>query len=201
MEDALQKSLDLKSSLDDKRKQLEEYHEIHNDIEAHEKLVSMVFEKTSKLMTQTNDFSLSAYLTSIQSLFETIKLKSSKLIQQMGECIQDQEDYEERLINFTDFLTQQAHYLKEILSVKSQDPGFDVKSSLTVLIQRIDEGNALIMDLEDALADVSASTSDEGKNTLEVEFKQISLMWTKHLKQIQDLKGSMVNSAVTVGFI
>ena len=191
----------MKSSLDDKRKQLEEYHEIHNDIEAHEKLVSMVFEKTSKLMTQTNDFSLSAYLTSIQSLFETIKLKSSKLIQQMGECIQDQEDYEERLINFTDFLTQQAHYLKEILSVKSQDPGFDVKSSVTVLIQRIDEGNALIMDLEDALADVSASTSDEGKNTLEVEFKQISLMWTKHLKQIQDLKGSMVNSAVTVGFI
>ena len=47
------------------------------------------------------------------------------------------------------------------------------------------------MDLEDALADVSASTSDEGKNTLEVEFKQISLMWTKHLKQIQDLKGSL----------
>ena len=133
----------MKSSLDDKRKQLEEYHEIHNDIEAHEKLVSMVFEKTSKLMTQTNDFSLSSYLTSIQSLFETIKIKSSKLIQQMGECIQDQEDYEERLINFTDFLTQQAHYLKEILSVKSQDPGFDVKSSLTVLIQRIDEGRVL----------------------------------------------------------
>ena len=56
------------------------------------------------------------------------------------------------------------------------------------------------MDLEDALADVSASTSDEGKDTLEVEFKQISLMWTKHLKQIQDLKGSMVHSAVTVGY-
>ena len=86
-------------------------------------------------MTQTNDFSLSSYLTSIQSLFETIKLKSSKLIQIQSECIQDQEDYEERLVHFTDFLTQQAHYLREILSVKSQDPGFDVRESLTVLIQ------------------------------------------------------------------
>ena len=190
-------------TLDDKRKQLEEYHEIHNDIEAHEKLVSMVFEKTSKLMTQTNDFSLSSYLTSIQSLFETIKLKSSKLIQIQSECIQDQEDYEERLVHFTDFLTQQAHYLREIHSVKSQDPGFDVRESLTVLIQRIDEGNALIMDLEDTLADVSASTSEDGRHTLEVELKQISQMWTKHLKQIQDLKGSMGHSAgaVSVGYI
>ena len=65
------------------------------------------------------------------------------------------------------------------------------------------EGNALIMDLDDALADVSASTSEEGKNTLEVELKQISQMWTKHLKQIQDLKGSMGHSAgaVSVGYI
>ena len=191
VEDALQKSLDLKCSLDDKRKQLEEYHEIHNDIEAHEKLVSMVFEKTSKLMTQTNDFSLSTYLTSIQSLFETIKLKSSKLIQQMGECIQDQEDYEERLITFTDFLTQQAHYLKEVLSVRSQDPEFDVKSALLVLAQRLEDGNGMLMDLEDALADVLASTSDDGRENLENEFKLISDMWTKHLKQIHDLKGSL----------
>ena len=67
----------------------------------------------------------------------------------------------------------------------ASNPGFDVRESLTVLIQRIDEGNALIMDLEDTLADVSASTSEEGRNTLEVELKQISQMWTKHLKQIQ----------------
>ena len=52
-------------------------------------------------------------------------------------------------------------------------------------VQRIDEGNALIMDLEDTLADVSASTSEDGRKTLEVELKQISQMWTKHLKQIQ----------------
>ena len=191
VEDALQKSLDLKSSLDDKKKQLEEYHEIHNDIEAHEKLVSMVFEKTSKLMTQTNDFSLSAYLSSIQSLFETIKSKSWKLIQQMGECIEEQEDYEDRLVNFTDFLTAQAQYLKEILSVKTHNPGFDPKAELSTLLQRIEDGNSMLMDLEDTLADVIASTSEEGKEGLEIEFKQISLMWTKHLKQIQDLKGSL----------
>ena len=191
VEDALQKSLDLKSSLEDKKKQLEEYHEIHNDIEAHEKLVSMVFEKTSKLMTQTNDFSLSAYLSSIQSLFETIKSKSWKLIQQMGECIEEQEDYEDRLVNFTDFLTAQAQYLKEILSVKTHNPGFDPKAELSTLLQRIEDGNSMLMDLEDTLTDVVASTSEEGKEGLEIEFKQISLMWTKHLKQIQDLKGSL----------
>ena len=151
----------------------------------------MVFEKTSKLMTQTNDFSLSAYLTSIQSLFETIKQKSWKLIQQMGECIQEQEEYEERLVNFTDFLTAQAQYLKEILSVKSHHPGFDPQAELNMLLQRIEDGNSMLLDLEDTLADVVASTSDEGKEGLENEFQQISLMWTKHLKQIQDLKGSL----------
>lgn len=192
VEDSLQKSLELKSSLDDKRKQLEEYHEIHSDIEAHEKLVTVVFEKTSKLMTQTNDFSLSTYLTSIQALFETIKFKSAKLIQQMNECIQDQEDYEDRLINFTDFLTDQAHYLKEILSCRSSDAGFDVSGAINCLLQKIEEGNGMIVDLEDSLADVQNSTSEDGKSVLEVEFRQIYIMWTKHLKQINDLKGSLV---------
>ena len=191
VEDSLQTSLDLKCNLDEKRKQLEEYKEIHADIEAHEKLVSMVFDKTSKLMAKNNDFSLATYLTSIQSLFETIKDKSLKLISQMQECIQDQEDYEQGLNGFTDFLTEQAQVLKQVLSCKTSDSNLDVNSAMLMMLQKIEEGNALIIDLEDTLADVVACTSEEGKETLEIEFKQLFSMWTKHLRQIQDLKCSM----------
>ena len=193
VEDSLQTSLDLKCNLEEKRKQLEEYKEIHADIEAHEKLVSMVFDKTSKLMAKNNDFSLATYLTSIQSLFETIKIKSSKLISQMQECIQDQEDYEHDLNNFTDFLTEQAHILKQVLSSKttSENSNLDVNSAMLMLLQKVEEGNALIIDLEDTLADVLTCTSEEGKEILEIEFKQLFSMWTKHLRQIQDLKGSL----------
>ena len=191
VEDSLQTSLDLKCNLEEKRKQLDEYKEIHADIEAHEKLVSMVFDKTSKLMAKNNDFSLATYLTSIQSLFETIKIKSSKLISQMQECIQDQEDYEHDLSSFTDFLTEQAQVLKQVLSNNSKDSNLDISSAMLMMLNKIEEGNALIIDLEDALNDVLTCTSEEGKETLEIEFKQLFNMWTKHLRQIQDLKNSL----------
>ena len=192
VEDSLQTSLDLKCNLEEKRKQLDEYKEIHADIEAHEKLVSMVFDKTSKLMAKNNDFSLATYLTSIQSLFETIKIKSSKLISQMQECIQDQEDYEHDLGSFTDFLTEQAQVLKQVLSTNTcKDSNLDINSAILMMLNKIEEGNALIIDLEDALNDVLTCTSEEGKETLEIEFKQLFSMWTKHLRQIQDLKNSL----------
>ena len=192
VEDSLQTSLDLKCNLEEKRKQLDEYKEIHADIEAHEKLVSMVFDKTSKLMAKNNDFSLATYLTSIQSLFETIKIKSSKLISQMQECIQDQEDYEHDLSSFTDFLTEQAQVLKQVLSTNTcKDSNLDINSAILMMLNKIEEGNALIIDLEDALNDVLTCTSEEGKETLEIEFKQLFSMWTKHLRQIQDLKNSL----------
>ena len=60
-----------------------------------------------------------------------------------------------------------------------------------MMLNKIEEGNALIIDLEDALNDVLTCTSEEGKETLEIEFKQLFSMWTKHLRQIQDLKNSL----------
>ena len=97
------------------------------------------------------------------------------------------------LNNFTDFLTEQAHILKQVLSSKttSENSNLDVNSAMLMLLQKVEEGNALIIDLEDTLADVLTCTSEEGKEILEIEFKQLFSMWTKHLRQIQDLKGSL----------
>ena len=75
----------------------------------------------------------------------------------MQECIQDQEDYEHDLSNFTDFLTEQAQVLKQVLSINSNtkvDSNLDINSAVLMMLNKIEEGNSLIIDLEDALNDV-----------------------------------------------
>lgn len=192
VEDALQKSVELKSSYDEKKLQLDEYIEIHNDIDTRGALVGMVFEKTNKLMVQTNDFSLSTYLSSIQGLFESIKTKSSKLIEQMVECIEDHEEYDTRFAQFTDYLTDQAQKLKSVLSQRTLNNHINIDHPVGTLLQNLDRGNGMIMDLEESHLEVCASTSEEGKKTINIEYQQISMMWAKHLKQVQDLHSSVL---------
>jgi nesprin-1 len=76
VEKAMQQHTELKSTLQEKRAQLQNHKIMHQEIMSHQQLVEAVCDKAQQLVDQTQDKSLNVYLESIKQLFKNIVVKS-----------------------------------------------------------------------------------------------------------------------------
>ncbi|XP_066158002.1 muscle-specific protein 300 kDa isoform X10 [Euwallacea fornicatus] len=189
VEKGMKQHTELKSTLQEKRAQLQNHKIMHQEIMSHQQLVETVCDRAQHLVDQTQDQSLNAYLQSIKLLFSSIVAKSEELLQGLEDCVEKHQDYNKEVDAFRDWLTQQN--LK--LSQYDNEAGDKVEiakriENLKALkSQSEDEGLGMLEGLKSGCVVVGKSTAPKGVDMIRAELAELQGQLLQHLSDIDSL--------------
>lgn len=173
VEKAMHQHTELKSTLQEKRAQLQNHKIMHQEIMSHQQLVESVCDKAQQLVDQTQDKSLNVYLQSIKQLFMSIVNKSEELLKNLEDCVDKHNNYNQKVSSFKDWLLNQNEKLQDYSDVSGE------KSDITKRITAIkalksnseQEGEQLLSNLKENLVVVAKSTAPKGVEALKKSWK------------------------------
>ncbi|XP_060527804.1 muscle-specific protein 300 kDa isoform X12 [Cylas formicarius] len=186
VEKGMQQHTELKSTLQEKRAQLQNHKIMHQEIMSHQQLVETVCDRAQQLVDQTQDKSLNVYLQSIKQLFLSIVAKSDELLNNLGECVDRHAEYDQHLAAFKDWMSQQNDRLRQH-DIESGDRSEISKriASLTFLKENgEEEGDKLIENLKKILIQVAKSTAPNGVDVLKDELASNQQLLKQYLDEI-----------------
>ncbi|KAJ8984006.1 hypothetical protein NQ317_006860, partial [Molorchus minor] len=197
VEKAMRQHTELKSTLQEKRAQLQNHKIMHQEIMSHQQLVETVCDKAQHLVDQTQDKSLNIYLQSIKQLFLNIVSKSEELLKNLEECVDKHSDYNQELAAFKHWIVEQNEKLQEHDNISGE------KADLTKKITNINflkdtnekEGEKLLNNLKQKLIVVAKSTAPKGVETLKKELQEMQQLLDGHLADVNTSLGKQ-NSAL-----
>ncbi|QQP31637.1 Nesprin1like [Caligus rogercresseyi] len=189
IERAMQEHTELKSSLPEKKGQLQNHSIVHQEITSHNGLVESVCTKAQELVDQTQDTTLNAYIQSIKLLFQNIGLKSKDLIDKLKSCVQDHEGYTHQFKGFLQFFSHQSDQVGHVGDIMGEKTDIDHKTSL---LKDLKENKALgdkrLSELEAACGVVCKSTALKGCEHLREELNQLKENWNTHEALVDELE-------------
>lgn len=183
VEKAMQQHTELKTTLQEKRAQLQNHKLMHQEIMSHQQLVETVCDKAQQLVDQTQDRSLNVYLQSIKHLFMSIVNKSEELLKNLEDCVDKHNQYNQQLTSFKDWLVEQSENLQDLDLITGEKPDI-VKRITQIKALRENnetEGTRLLGNLKEQFAMVSKSTAPNGVELLQKELENIYTMYNQHL--------------------
>lgn len=130
---------------------------------AHQTLVESVCSKAQQLIDQTQDKSLSVYITSIRQLFANIVSKSNELMNRLETCVKDHTQLSSLVKSFQDWITffrDETQGLAETGGEKTETKK-KVKA-LEELKTRLEQGQLKLDEIQTLNATVVAYTSPRG---------------------------------------
>lgn len=186
VEKAMHQHTELKSTLQEKRAQLQNHKIMHQEIMSHTALVESVCDKAQQLVDQTHDKSLNVYLQSIKHLFASIVTKSEELLKNLESCVETHNSYNQQVAAFKDWIGKQNEKLQEFDDVSGE------KTDITKRIAAINtlkknsesEGNELLDALKQQLIVVAKSTAPKGVEILKGEFDDLNGLLKQHIVDI-----------------
>ncbi|KAG5889994.1 hypothetical protein JTB14_035906 [Gonioctena quinquepunctata] len=197
VEKAMHQHTELKSTLQEKRAQLQNHRIMHQEIMSHQQLVESVCDKAQQLVDQTQDKSLNIYLQSIKQLFLSIVSKSEELLKNLEECVNKNTDYNKMTSTFKDWITEQNEKLHEYDDTTGEKPEINKRIANISAIKMSSENNGpkLLDELKQKLIEVAKSTAQKGVETLKKELKDLHGLLDQHLKNVD---GSLASQAEAV---
>ena len=163
----MQQHSDLKSTLQEKRAQMQSHKIVHQEILAHKSLVESVCLQAQQLIDQTQDKSLSMYIVSIKQLFANIVSKSEELMDRSTVCVKEHTLLTNSMTNFQDWLVafrDETNILADTCGEKA-DTRKKLNGFNDVLVKN-EMGRAQLDDINQLCSLVVASTSPRGCDIL-----------------------------------
>ncbi|ERL91661.1 hypothetical protein D910_08989, partial [Dendroctonus ponderosae] len=189
VEKGMKQHTELKSTLQEKRAQLQNHKIMHQEIMSHQQLVETVCDRAQHLVDQTQDKSLNLYLQSIKQLFLGIVAKSEELLNNLEDCVDKHQAYNLQVDAFKDWLAEQNQKLSQF-----EDKGGD-RSEIAKRIDSLNalkahsqqEGAKLLEALKNSLIVVGKSTAAKGVDLLKADLLESQRLLQQHLSEIDAL--------------
>ncbi|VEN42511.1 unnamed protein product, partial [Callosobruchus maculatus] len=196
VEKAMHQHTELKSTLQEKKAQLQNHKIMHQEIMAHQQLVETVCDKAQQLVDQTQDKSLNMYLQSIKQLFLSIVSKSEELLKNLEECVSKHSNYSQDVAQFKDWLTTQKEKLQELEDIGGEKAEISrrVENLQALKTSNGETGNRMLNELKQKLAVVAKSTAPKGVEILKKELLDIQESLTQHLANIDTSLSNQSNA-------
>ncbi|XP_064211053.1 muscle-specific protein 300 kDa isoform X18 [Tribolium castaneum] len=196
VEKAMQQHTELKTTLQEKRAQLQNHKIMHQEIMSHQQLVESVCDKAQQLVDQTQDRSLNVYLQSIKQLFLSIVSKSEELLTNLEDCVEKHSQYNQQVAAFKDWLSEQAEKLQEYNVVNGEKSELAKRiSSVKNLKERNEtEGSKLLESLKQNFIVVAKSTAPKGVELLKKELEELYGMLNQHLEDMDTIVEKQENA-------
>lgn len=185
VEKAMHQHTELKSTLEEKRAQLQNHKIMHQEIMSHQNLVEGVCEKAQELVDQTQDTSLNVYLQSIKQLFTNIVAKSRDLLDNLEDCADKHNKFNTQCKAFSDWLQGEKGKLLECTDVSGERTDITRRlATLTILKDGRNQGMDLIKKLKDFAGIVTRSTAPKGQETIHNDIASLEAKLIQHLNEI-----------------
>lgn len=189
VEKAMHNHTELKTTLQEKRAQLQNHKLMNEDIISHRALVDTVCQKAQTLVNETKDESLNAYLQSIKQLFASIVEKSKDLLQNLDGCVQAHHSYNNQLAHFKNWLTGERQKLEEcgdgVFGEKS-----DIKRKISTATQlrasKEPVGTKFLADLKEQAEVVKKCTSPKGIEAIDKDISEANDDFNAHFEEVAE---------------
>ncbi|XP_031632357.1 nesprin-1 isoform X5 [Contarinia nasturtii] len=185
VEQAMQNHTELKTTLQEKRAQLQNHKLMNEDIQNHCSLVDAVCERAQSLVNETQDESLNMYLNSIKQLFDNIVEKSQELMTNLDGCVQSHQNYNAQLAHLKDWLSAEKQKLVECEDTYGEKN--DLKRKINILEQlksNQNSGHRLVNDLLEQSITVKKCTSPRGIDLIDSELKELQTEINNHIENV-----------------
>lgn len=185
VEHAMHQHTELKSSLEEKRAQLQNHKIMHQEIMSHQALVESVCDKAQQLVDQTKDTSLNVYLQSIKQLFQNIVAKSRDLLENLEDCCDKHHRFNLQCKCFTDWLNGEREKLMECNNITGEQSEISQRlTNLMVLKEGQTQGTEHLVKLRELSEAVINSTAPKGKEIINNEVAILNNNMQQFLKEI-----------------
>lgn len=185
VERAMHQHTELKSTLEEKRAQLQNHKIMHQEIMSHQTLVESVCDKAQQLVDQTKDTSLNVYLQSIKQLFQNIVSKSRDLLDNLEDCAEKHNRFNLKCIGFNDWLALENEMLNECYDVSGERSEISRRlATLAVLSDRESQGKEMLQELKDLASAVEKSTAPKGQEAVKKELSALEDSLKQHQMEI-----------------
>ncbi|XP_072386756.1 muscle-specific protein 300 kDa isoform X12 [Diabrotica undecimpunctata] len=188
VEKAMHQHTELKSTLQEKRAQLQNHKIMHQEITSHQQLVESVCDKAQQLVDQTHDKSLNIYLQSIKQLFLNIVSKSEELLKNLEECVDKHSSYNQLINDFKKWVENQNERLLEFVDTTGEKNDINKRIENIHGIKRDSEskGPQLLDNLKQNVIAVAKSTAPKGVDNLKRELASMEELLNNHLQAINN---------------
>lgn len=189
VEKAMQNHTELKTTLQEKRAQLQNHKLMNEDIISHRALVDTVCQKAQTLVNETKDESLNAYLQSIRQLFKNIVEKSKDLLQNLDGCVQTHQSYNSQLAQFKNWLIGEKQKLEECgdgVDGEKSDIKRKISTATQLKANKEPMGTKLLEDLKEQAEIVKKCTSPKGVEAIDKDIREAIDDFNAHFHQVAD---------------
>ncbi|XP_018395829.1 PREDICTED: nesprin-1 isoform X2 [Cyphomyrmex costatus] len=189
VERAMHQHTELKSSLEEKRAQLQNHKIMHQEIMSHQTLVESVCDKAQQLVDQTKDTSLNIYLQSIKQLFQNIVAKSRDLLENLEDCCEKHHRFNLQCKCFSDWLNGEREKLAECNDITGERCEISRRlTSLTLLKDGQVQGAEHLTKLKEFSEAVAHSTAPKGREVINKEVITLENNLRQFLNEIESVE-------------
>ncbi|XP_034936487.1 nesprin-1 isoform X11 [Chelonus insularis] len=180
---------ELKSTLEEKRAQLQNHKIMHQEIMSHQTLVESVCDKAQKLVDQTKDTSLNVYLQSIKHLFHNIVDKSQELLDNLTECADIHNKFNFQCKYFEDWLNIEKEKLLDCNDITGERSDISRRlANLIILKNGQIQGEQHLKELRELVDIVVKSTAIKGRDAIMKEINILELAFQQHINDINNIE-------------
>lgn len=202
VERAMHQHTELKSTLEEKRAQLQNHKIMHQEIMSHQTLVEAVCEKAQQLVDQTKDTSLNIYLQSIKQLFHNIVSKSRDLLDNLEDCADKHNKFNIQCKAFSDWLQGEREKLLECNDCTGERTDISRRlATLSILKDGRNQGTELIKKLKDFAVIVAKNTAPKGQEAIHNEIANLESSLTQHINDIGTLDYNRFSFSISFNMI
>lgn len=185
VERAMHQHTESKSTLEEKRAQLQNHKIMHQEIMSHQSLVEAVCEKAQQLVGQTQDTSLNIYLQTIKQLYHNIVSKSRDLLDNLDDCVDKHTKFNTQCKTFSDWLRGEKEKLLECNDCTGEKTEISRRlATLSILKDGQNQGLDLIKKLKEFSTTVLKGTAPKGQETIQHEISNLQNCLMQHLSEI-----------------
>ena len=169
VEQSMQQHSDLKSTLQEKRAQLQSHRIVHQEILGHHQLVDQVCSRAQELIDETLDKSLEVYIASIRQLFTSICAKSVELMGRLETCVTDHSHLSSKIKSLQDWigsLRDETRLLCDSLAGEKTETLKRIRELEELRTKREPAGRRQMEELNQLCSTVLTSTSPRGCDLL-----------------------------------
>nr|XP_050869210.1 muscle-specific protein 300 kDa [Vespula vulgaris] len=189
VESAMEQHTELKSSLEEKRAQLQNHKIMHQEIMSHQTLVESACDKAQQLIDQTKDTSLNIYLQTIKQLFHDIVAKSQHLLENLEDCAEKHHCFNLQCKYFSDWLSGEREKLAECNDITGEKSEITRRlTTLSLLRDNQIQGAEHFGKLKQLSSAMMKSTAVKGQELINKEVSSLEKSLSQYLTEIESVE-------------
>lgn len=185
IEKSMQQHMDLKTTIQEKKAQLQNQKLMHQEILSHQPLVENVCERAKQFVIQTSDNSMEGFFHSIKELYTNIVSRSEELSKNLEQAVETHSIFNNLNNQFRMWLNNEVDSLNDLEDDAGEKSDINRKIMVVKELQKnLSIGETLLQGLQKSADAVANTSSPAGKQAVKTEAADMSIKFTEYANKL-----------------